>query len=50
MQAVGDHFIWVPNGIGGIMSVFLIALTVIYPAAAAPTNSTAGLSAPLNAP
>jgi hypothetical protein len=48
MQAVGDPFIWVPNGIGGIMSVFLIALTIIYPAA--PVNSMAGLSTPLNAP
>jgi hypothetical protein len=30
-QAVSDAFIWVPNGIGGSMSVFLLSLTVLYP-------------------
>lgn len=48
LQTVGDPFIWVPNGIGGIMSVFLISLTLVYPAAVSST-STAGLAAPLNA-
>lgn len=55
MQAVADPFIWVPNGIGGFMTVVLISLTLIYPAAATTLSSSAGssadgLAAPLNAP
>jgi solute carrier family 50 protein (sugar transporter) len=46
--AVHDPFIWVPNGVGGILSVFLISLTVIY-TSSSPASSTAGAqAAPLN--
>lgn len=49
LQAVSDPFIWVPNGIGGIISIFLIALTIMYKAVPlqSPTASTAGLAEPL---
>lgn len=46
VQAVLDPFIWIPNGLGGLMSIFLVTLTVVYPAASL-TDST-GLETPLN--
>lgn len=46
--AVSDPFIWVPNGVGGIVSVFLTSLTIMY-SSHTPASSTAGaLAAPLN--
>jgi hypothetical protein len=49
LQAVGDPFIWVPNGIGGVVSVFLLALSIMYPSTA-PSSTASALATPLKPP
>lgn len=46
--AVSDPFIWVPNGIGGVLSVFLIALTIMYSSHSPASSTTGALAAALD--
>jgi hypothetical protein len=44
LQAVKDPFIWVPNGVGGVFAVLLIALCLIFRRkATAPATGQQGL-------
>ena len=44
--AVGDYFIWVPNGIGALLGAFQTSLCFIYTKRALPLRSSSGYHAP----
>ena len=31
MQAIGDYFIWVPNGVGAVLGALQLALIFVFP-------------------